>query len=167
MQSVCSRLCLRRLQLWGQRWMRSEESTRVSWESSRDWSRDMTTSGKWVCWLRFGTHPQNNSWRWQTNKLWPDPSTLPNSAPRATEGQTLPRVRTLSLHRPLCFHPNLSPHFPFHLSHLPFLPQRRFEGAAWHLQPLRGECQCGGLKLQWWEDLEEEKSQKKNGLEIW
>lgn len=159
MQSVCSRLCLRRLQLWGQSWMRSGESTRVSWESSPDWSRDMTTSGKWVCWLRFGTHPQNNFWH--SNKLCSDPSTLPNSAPRATEGQTLPIVWTLSLHHPLCCRPSLSPHFPFHLSHLPFLRQRRFEGLVWHLPPLRGECRCGGLKPQWWEDLEEEKSKKK------
>lgn len=73
MQNVCSRPYLRRLQLWGQTWMRSGESTRVSWESSRDWSRDMTTSGKWVCWLRF-EHIHRITFDTLTNKrtlLWP------------------------------------------------------------------------------------------------
>lgn len=168
-QSVCSRLCLRRVQLWGQSWMRREESTRVSWESSPDWSRDTTTSGRWVCSLRFRTHPQTHSNTLTKIQILVRNSILVsphNSAPRATEGRTLPRVWTWSLCHPRCCHPSLSPHSPFHRSHLPSLPLRRSAGSAWHLPPSRGGSRCGGLKHQWWEK-EKLKEEWPHDLILW
>ena len=69
-QSVSIRLCPRRVRLWGWSWMKRGESTRASWESSPDWSRDMTTSERWVCSLRFINPLSHTLTELHTNTVW-------------------------------------------------------------------------------------------------